>query len=479
MRCRLIAVVVMAIAWTGPADGDDWPRHRGAHGDGVWRETGIVEKLPARPSYRWRTPLGAGFAGPAVAGGRVYVADRIVPSHQQVPEARWDRTDPVEGVERVHCLDLRSGKILWTHEYPCRYTISYPSGPRATPTVYQGKVYALGAMGDLRCLDARTGRLVWSKNYVRDFGTQMNTWGMAAAPWADGQRLLVLCGGKDHAGLMALDKDSGRELWRALDCPDPGYSAPVLIEAQGVRQLLVWCPTGLYSVDPATGKVYWSQPAEVKMGHSIASPVYDAPSGLVFVTSFFDGPIMMKLDPNQPTARLLWKGRSNSELPRRTDGLHGLMSTPVIRDGYLYGVCSYGHLRGLDAFSGKRLWETLAPTGEARWSTAFITEHQGRFFLFNEHGDLILAKFSPQGYEALGRMHVIEPTTKTGGRLVVWSPPAFADRCLLARNDQEIVCVELAAPSAPPPGAATNGTVPQNNLGWVAADRSFPLPSNP
>jgi hypothetical protein len=121
------------------------------------------------------------------------------------------------------------------------------------------------------------------------------------------------------------------------------------------------------------------------------------------------------------------------------------MSTPVLSEGHLYGVCSYGQFRCLEAATGKRIWETLAPTGEARWSTAFLVRHEDRFFLFNEHGELITARLSPRGYEELSRMKVIEPTMKAGRRLVVWCYPAFADRSMFVRNDKEIVCVDLAS----------------------------------
>jgi len=429
------------------AHGDDWPQYRGPRRDGVWRETGIVQKLPAAPKYRWRTPIAHGFAGPAVAGDRVYVCDRVDRGGQEAADYRWDRKNPTEGLERVLCLDAGSGTVLWKHEYPCRYRISYPSGPRATPTVCDGKVYTLGAMGDLLCLDARTGKVLWSKNYVRDFGTEINPWGMAAAPLADGRKLIVLAGGTDGRGVLALDKDTGAEIWRALECPDPGYSAPILIEHAGVRQLLVWCPTGLCSLDPDSGRLFWQHEAQLKMGHSIASPIFDPERRLVFVTSFFNGPVMMRLEESQgkPAASLVWEGHSSSEQPTRTEGLHGLMSTPVFFQGHLYGVCSYGQLRCLDPLAGTRIWETLEPTGEARWSTAFLVRHEDRFFVFNEHGELIVARLSPRGYEELGRMRIVEPTSTAGRRNVVWSYPAFAHRAVFARNDKEIVCVDLAA----------------------------------
>jgi outer membrane protein assembly factor BamB len=426
------------------AAGDDWPQWRGPQRDGVWRESGILKQLPAQLVRRWETPLGGGFSGPAVVGDRVYVTDRVVAPGETVPESRWDRTDPVSGSERVLCLDGLTGRVIWKYEYPCRYTISYPAGPRATPTVDGGRVYTLGAMGQLHCLETATGRVVWAKNYLTDFGTQMNMWGMAAAPLVDGDHLIVLSGGKDVACVVALNKETGAEVWRALDCSDPGYSAPIIIRAGGVRQLIVWNPLGVHSLNPTDGKLYWTQPFESRMGHSIATPVFDAKEHLLFVSCFFDGPLMLELDEASPAARILWRGGSGSELPQNTQGLHSLMCTPILRDGHLYGVCSYGQLRCLDARTGRRIWETFAATGEGRWSNAFLIPQGDRVWICNEKGELIAAELSPRGYKELSRAWLIEPTAIAGRRKIVWSHPAFANRCVYARNDQQIVCVDLS-----------------------------------
>src|SRR5215472_3319470 len=164
MVLALLAGVLVLAA----ARADDWPQWLGPRRDGVWRETGLLQKFPpGGPTIRWRAPVGQGYAGPAVANGRVYVTDLVLAlgAKQGNPFGKA----PVPGKERVLCLDEASGKPLWTHEYDCTYAISYPAGPRTTPVVAGGKVYTLGAMGDLLCLDAERGDVLWSKNFVKDF----------------------------------------------------------------------------------------------------------------------------------------------------------------------------------------------------------------------------------------------------------------------------------------------------------------------
>jgi hypothetical protein len=179
----------------------------------------------------------------------------------------------------------------------------------------------------------------------------------------------------------------------------------------------------------------------------LTAPMPRKAGDLLFVTAFYDGPLMLKLNDDKPGATELWRGKGKNE--RLTDGLHSIMPTPFIVDGHIYGVCSYGQLRCLKADTGQRVWENLTATGadkarNARWANAFLIQHQDRFFIANEQGELILAKLTPQGYDELSRTHLLEPTGQAGGRQIVWSHPAFAHRCVFARNDKEIVCVSLA-----------------------------------
>jgi outer membrane protein assembly factor BamB len=422
---------------------DDWPQWLGPQRDSIWRETGIIEKFPTNgPSIRWRTEIGAGYSGPAVAKGRVYLTDRQLSSGVNNPKDPFQR-GVIPGSERVVCLDESTGKILWHHDYDCPYTVSYPAGPRATPLVSDGKVYTLGAEGNLFCLDTRNGDVLWSHDFKKDYGIPTPLWGFSASPLLDGNRLICLVGGSNTTA-VAFDKNDGHEIWRALTAKQPGYCPPAIFEAGGKRQLIVWHPEAVNSLNPETGAVYWSEPVKANQGMSIPTP---RKSGdLLFLTCFYNGSAMLKLDGAKPAAAILWQSQKVSE--KNTTELHSTMSTPFLENGYIYGVCSYGQLRCLKADTGERLWETLAATTpdgkEMRWANAFIVKNGDHFFLANEKGDLIIARLTPKGYEEISRAHLLEPTNTSTGRDVVWSHPAFANRNIYARNDKEIVCADLA-----------------------------------
>jgi outer membrane protein assembly factor BamB len=422
---------------------DDWPQWLGPKRDSVWRETGIVEKFPTNgPPIRWRAGIGGGYAGPVVANGRVYVADRQLAPGANNPADPFDR-NAIRGRERVLCLNEANGQVIWQHEYECPYTISYPAGPRVAPLVSGGKVYTLGAEGNLLCLEADKGKVLWSRAFKKDFGIKAPLWGFAGHPLLDGNRLICLVGGAGSTA-VALDKDTGKELWRALTAEEPGYSSPVIYQAGGQRQLMLWHPEAANALDPQTGEVYWSVPFKSRTGMTLATPRKLGDS--LFFTAFYSGSLMLRLDPAKPSATTVWHTLKGNE--KDTTHLNAVMCTPFLENGYIYGVCSYGQLRCLKMETGERVWETFQATtsGEpVRWANVFMVKHGGRFFLFNEKGDLIIAKLSPGGYQEISRAHLLEPTGATAGRSVLWSHPAFANRRVYARNDKEIICADLAA----------------------------------
>ena len=221
MTC-IARCILLTLALTGPGlRADDWPQWLGPERDSVWRERRILDKFPTNgPTVRWRVPIGGGYSGPAVAKGRVYVLDRQLAKTASNPSNPFDRSR-IPGSERVLCLDAATGKQIWQHEYDCPYTVSYPAGPRTTPTVNGGKVYTLGSEGNLCCLDAKTGRVHWLRDFKKDLGIATPLWGFSGNPLIDGHKLICLAGG-DGTTVVAFDKDSGKELWRALSAKEPG-----------------------------------------------------------------------------------------------------------------------------------------------------------------------------------------------------------------------------------------------------------------
>lgn len=439
--------LVILLVTVAPLGADDWPGWLGARRDGHWREEGILERFPkGGPKRLWQTALGGGYSGPAIANGKVYVMDRVLAKNAAKPKTDFDRNTIVTGQERVLCLDAKTGKILWTHAYECPYKISYSNGPRCTPIIEDDRVYTLGAMGHLFCLNANDGKVLWSKDFAKDYQQEAPLWGWSAHPLLDGNKLICMVGGQGTT-TVAFDKMTGKEIWRSLTAREPGYCPPMLFDIEGTRHLIIWHPEAINGLNPETGEVYWSQPFPLQAGLAIPTPqLYDGK--LLFITSFYNGPMLLQLSSlPKPAAKLLWRGKSNSEQPTRTDKLHAIMCTPYLEDGYIYGVCSFGQLRCLKIDNGERVWETLKATTDGRpvrWANAFLTPHADRYFLFNEKGELIIAKLTPKGYEEIDRAKIVEPTSVTAGRDYVWVHPAYANKCIFVRNDKEIVCYSLA-----------------------------------
>jgi outer membrane protein assembly factor BamB len=420
---------IFLVATNVPSAADDWPQWRGPGRDGVWHETGLIDKFPQpRIELRWRAAIGSGYCGPTVAEGRVYVMDRV--------------EEPAD-MERVHAFDWQTGRNLWTFAYECSYTtVKYPAGPRASVSIDDGRAYALGSRGHFHCLDAASGKFLWKKTPGEDYDIQAPIWGVAAAPLVDGPLVIVQLGAAGGACLVALDKKTGEERWRALD-DRASYSAPIIIEQAGRRVLVAWTGDHVAGLDPASGEVFWTYPFEpAKMVINVPTPVVQGDR--LFVTAFYDGSLMLRLDQSQMAVEKVWRGRGFSE--RQTDALHSMISTPYFEGDYVYGVDSYGELRCLEAGTGDRVWEDRTAVPGNRWATIHMVRNGKRIWMFNERGELIIARLSPAGFEEISRAKLIDPTMAQLRQRdgVCWSHPAYAHRHVFARNDKELVCAGLA-----------------------------------
>jgi outer membrane protein assembly factor BamB len=245
--------------------------------------------------------------------------------------------------------------------------------------------------------------------------------------------------GGEGSAVVAFDKDNGKELWRALTCKDIGYCPPMIYEAGGKQQLIVWHGESLNSLDPETGKLYWSEEAPTYQAMSISTPRKQ--DNHLFITAYPNIAMMFRLAADKPAAELAWKK------PRQQESMHSCFSTPFVENGHIYGCSQSGELVCVDAQTGDRLWGTFAPLNNAKnlpSADTFLIKNGDRFFLFTENGDLIIAKLNPKNYEEIDRAHLLDPTSKAWNRPVLWSHPAFANRSIYLRNDKEIICVSLA-----------------------------------
>lgn len=432
MKC-LSAVVWTAVSFSSALchslSADEWPQWRGPRRDGVWRETGLLEKFdPPRLPLRWSVPIGGGYSGPTVATGRVYVTDRL--------------TRPKE-IERVLCFDWKTGRKIWSHSYEAKYgEIKYRAGPRASVLVDGGLAYSLGALGHLYCFAAADGKILWHKDLKTEYRIRMPIWGVSASPVVEKDLLIVQIGGEDDACLVAFDKKTGKEKWKALP-DDASYSAPIVIDQAGKRVLVCRTADNVVGLAPATGAPYWTFPfPSERWPISIATPVVHG--DLLLISEAHLGSLLLRLRPDRPAVEKVWHRRNGDG---KKDALHCLQSTPLIQGDFAYGVDNEGIFRCLELETGLPRWEDSTLVPEGRWATMHLVSNGDRTWIFNERGELIIAKLSPRGVDEISRAKLLAPTMeqlpRRGG--VTWSHPGFAYRHVFARNDEQLVCADLSA----------------------------------
>lgn len=416
---------ILFILVQGTVMAADWPQWRGPNRDGVWSESGIISAFPTNGLLpEWKVPVGFGYSSPIITDGRLYLSDLVA----EKPLAK----------ERVLCFDAGTGKQIWMSEHEATppdwfFGSEQMRGPGPTPIIYDGKVYAIGMFYVLTCLDARTGAVVWKRDLAADYHLPSSS--LDASPLIDGDLLIVSIGGAPAAGVVAFDRLTGREVWKAL-AEAATWSSPVIVSAGGTRQLIVWMRQSVTSLNPTNGAVYWREPTV-----SGGSPGFSAVSTPVRRgNQLLISGLMFQLDEAHPAAKVLW--------PDTTSGTRRILSdtsTPLIQDDFIYSPRSGGTFVCLEAATGQERWQTNTVTDLQRGACVHLTLNGSSRYLFTDQGNLIQARLSPAGYTELGRLHLIDPTSPLFDKKFVWAAPAFANRHIFVRNDAELRCFSLAA----------------------------------
>lgn len=422
----ILRLILLAVgSWTAESlHADDWPQWRGPQRDGVWRESGIVDAIPADGlTIRWRTKIGPGYSGVVVARGRVFVTDCELKAG---------------GSERVLCLDEDTGQKQWSYSYDCDYSgMFYGAGPYATPLVHQNKVYVCSPKGHLHCFDCGTGKVIWSKNRGKDPNAVLPQCGCSSSPLVEGDLLIVMGGGTSTGCISAYHVDTGQEIWSAL--PErPSLSSPIVIEIGGQRQLIVWTLDSVASLDPRTGHVFWRIPSKaINEGGAVTTPAVFKDRLLMIC----EKAMLIRLAAEKPAASLAWQTRFRAN--------SNTFVSPVFRDDRHYYAARRDELCCFEAATGKELWNAAGVSAGNGFAMFQMTPHDDQVFILNDEGKLILARLQPDGYHEVGRTFLIEPTkgtwTPLGDPPRVWAQPAYANGHIIARSDREIVRASLLA----------------------------------
>ena len=407
---------------------EDWPQWRGPRRDGSWNEDGILQSFPTNGlKISWRVPVGFGFSSPVVSHGRVFVSD-----------LKLARPQVVMG---VRCLDQASGKLQWSFwddfkggSFPdWAFVPGQEPAPHGTPVVDRDCLYVPGPMGQhFYCLSVASGEGVWKKNLAEEYHIDPTT-SLSASPLIEGRLVILATGGQPDAGVIALDKRSGKEIWRSVN-EATAHSSPILIHSGGRRQLIVWTLQSVTSLDPKSGKVFWKERFVSPSSSVVSTPVF-------FRDLLLVNGLMFKLDSKEPAARVLWpkSTAATQRFPCST-------STPVLKDGYAYLPESSGKLVCKEIETGKVVWETDQVTSTKGANSCMHFANQGGSeLIFNDQGDLIRARLGPEGYHEIGRVKLLEPSYSFSGRKLNWSAPAYSRGHVFARNDREIVSASLEA----------------------------------
>jgi outer membrane protein assembly factor BamB len=384
-----------------PSERASWPDFRGPRRDGRY-DGPIRTNWPRDGLPRlWRQPVGLGYASFVVAGGRAFTIEQR--RSQEVAAA----------------YDVATGRELWTNSWEGEFVEAMGGdGPRATPTYHDGRVYVLGALGELRCLDAATGAVIWRRNILTENGAGNLDWGMAASPLVVDDNLIVLPGGANGRSVVAYHRATGAPVWQALS-DRQAYTSPMLATLAGVRQVVVVTASRIVGLT-TDGGLLWEYPWATNMGINVAQPVL-LDDDRVFISAGYDhGAAVFQIvrSGDGLSTQTVWENRR----------MKNKFTTSLLHDGHLYGL-DEAILACVDAATGELRWKG----GRYGYGQALLAGDH--LIVLTEDGDVVLVKATPERHEELGRFTAIEGKT--------WNHPVIADGRLLVRNLREMAAFDI------------------------------------
>jgi outer membrane protein assembly factor BamB len=406
------------VAWLGKArieeppavrPEDAWTGWRGLFRDGRAGGPSPQPWAKSGPNKMWEVMGGGGYSSFAVGGGRLYTV--------------WSEGEQ----EFVACLDAADGSPRWGHSYACSFKNGFGNGPRSTPTLDEGRIYSVGALGNFLCLNAETGERIWEHDLLQEFAGQSPGWGVSFSPLVTGNIVVTCPGGGGGKSVVAFDKVSGNVVWSALDDP-PGYSSPVAATLGDKPQVVAFTGNGLAGLAVEDGKLLWRQSWETANKVNAATPiVFHATAGdqtrdYVFISSGYGkGCCLVRIAAEA-------SGSLTAKVVYENNQLCSHFSTPVLHDGFLYGF-NEANLTCLDVRTGETRWKK---SGLGKGSLLSVGDD---LIVFGEQGQLVLAAATPDEYRELASARPFRGKT--------WTLPALSGKRLFVRDESKIACLEI------------------------------------
>ena len=387
----------------------DWPQYLGPNRDGVYPGEALTRAWSSDgPKVLWRKRnIGAGLGGIVLAKGRAILFHEV---------KRYDT---------IECLDAKTGKTLWENNYASSFVAGYGSaaGPRATPTIVGDRVYTMGGQGIVVCTNFATGKTVWKVDTQKSYRASDGFFGMACSPLVEGNAVLLNIGGEAGAGIIALDKNSGKLLWKTLN-DEASYSSPVMAKLRGKRRAVFFARTGLAVVDPTSGKIDFQNRWRARTQASVNAAAPLIVGELIFVTSSYNTGALV-VNAAADGYKTAWSNDTS---------LSSQYASVMHRGGFIYGTHGRADVPPVPALRCVEL-----ATGKVRWSVddfgdCLMLRCGDRLLALMESGELVLGQATPAGWREICRAQVVG----SGAR----SQPALADGRLYVRDRNQLVCLD-------------------------------------